>query len=89
MVATRTDTWTNWQLSPSDGGQPFGFSWVQLQLLEPGKKASSSYAGTTWVIAFLVGVTALVVGIGYYRRRREEHQPFELPPAGDPKAATG
>lgn len=89
MSATRTDTWTNWQLSPSDGGQPFGFSWVQLQLLEPGKKASSTYAGTTWVIAFMVGATALVVGIGYYRRRREEHQPFELPPAGDPKAATG
>jgi peptide/nickel transport system substrate-binding protein len=89
LVATRTDTWTNWQLSPTDGGQPFGFSWVQLQLLKPGHKASSSYAGTTYVIAFLVGVTALVFGIGYWKRRREEHQPFELPPSSEPKAATG
>ena len=90
MVATRTDTWTHWVLSPSGNGQPFGFSWVQLQELQPGHKASSNYAGTTWVIAFLVGVTVLVLGVGWYRRRREEHQPFELPPStSDPKAATG
>ncbi len=87
MVATRTDTWTNWALSPTNGGQPFGFSWVQLQEILPGQKASSNYKGTAYVIAFMVGVTALVVGVGWYRRRREEHQPFELPPPGEPKAA--
>ena len=59
-------------------------SWIQLQLIEPGAKASTSYAGTTWVIAFLVGTTALIGTIGYVRRRREERQPFELPePASD------
>ena len=90
MSATRTDTWTGWLPAPGSDGQPFGDSWRQLQVLQPGKKASSHYAGAAWVIVFLVGVTALVLGIGYYRRRREEHQPFELPATpGDPEAATG
>jgi ABC-type transport system substrate-binding protein len=90
LSATRTDTWTNWQPAPGADGQPFGDSWVQLQMLQPGKKSGSHYAGAAWVIVFFVGVTALVLGVGYYRRRREEHQPFELPAGpGDPKAAAG
>ncbi len=82
LETTRTDTWTNWQPSPTVGGQPFGYSWMQLQLIQPGKKASSNYAGATWVIIFFIGVAAVVWAIGYYRRRREERQPFELPPSG-------
>ena len=86
MSVTRTDTWTNYQPSPQPVGQPFGVSWIQLQLIEPGAKASTSYAGTPWVIAFLVGTTALVGAVGYVRRRREERQPFELPAPGAPGA---
>ena len=56
------------------------------QSIEPGAKASTSYAGTPWVIAFLVGTTALVGAVGYVRRRREERQPFELPAPGAPGA---
>ena len=82
MSVTRTDTWTNYQSSPQPIGQPFGVSWIQLQLIEPGAKASTSYAGTPWVIAFMVGTTALVGTVGYVRRRREERQPFELPDPG-------
>jgi peptide/nickel transport system substrate-binding protein len=79
MVVTRTDTWTNWQASPAGNGQPFGFSSVQLQMLQPGAKASSSYAGTPLVVAVFVATGALLTGIGWYRRRREERQPFEVP----------
>ncbi|HEY7257956.1 MAG TPA: ABC transporter substrate-binding protein [Gaiellales bacterium] len=85
LSVTRTDTWTNYQPSPQPVGQPFGTSWLQLQLIEPGQKASTSYAGTPWVIAFMVGTTAVVLLVGYLRRRREERQPLELP---EP-AATG
>jgi len=87
LSVTRTDTWTNYQPSPGAGGQPFGWSWIQLQLLQPGKKASTNYAGTAYVIAFMVGTLALVVGVGFWRRYREEHQPFELPPEAVPGAS--
>ena len=60
---------------------------TQLQLLQPGKKASSNYAGTFWVIVFMIGVTALVAGAAIVRRRREERQPFELPEP--PQPSTG
>jgi peptide/nickel transport system substrate-binding protein len=83
VSVTRTDTWHGYQPSPSDGGQPFGMSWEQLQLLTPGQKAGSNYAGTAWVIAFLVGISGLVLALGWWRRRREEHQPFEDAP-GEP-----
>jgi peptide/nickel transport system substrate-binding protein len=85
LTVTRTDTWTNWQSSPSPVGQPFGVSWLQLQLLEPGAKAGTSYAGTPYVIALMVGITALVGAIGAIRRRREERQPLERP---DPPVAS-
>jgi peptide/nickel transport system substrate-binding protein len=87
LSVTRTDTWTNYQPSPGAGGQPFGWSWIQLQLLQPGKKASTNYAGTAYVIAFMVGTLMLVLGVGFWRRHREEHQPFELPPAAAPEAS--
>ena len=54
---------------------------------QPRSEAGTSYAGTTWVIAFLVGTTALIVSVGYIRRRREERQPFELPAPTAPRAA--
>jgi peptide/nickel transport system substrate-binding protein len=89
LSVTRMDTWTGWRPEPGANGQPFGWSWAQLQLVQPGKKAGSNYAGTFWVIVFMIGATALVVGVGIARRRREEHQPFELPeqpqpPTGEP-----
>ncbi|HEU0192813.1 MAG TPA: hypothetical protein VFQ71_01360, partial [Gaiellales bacterium] len=87
LSVTRTDTWTNYQPSPGAGGQPFGWSWIQLQLLQPGKKASTNYAGTAYVIAFMVGTLALVLGVGYWRRYREEHEQFELPPEAAPGAS--
>ncbi len=85
ISVTRTDTWKNYQPTPTtvDGkeGQPFGESWAQLQLVQPGRRTGNNYAGTAWVIAFMTGVVVVLVAIGWYRRRREEHQPFELPPA--------
>ena len=70
MSVTRTDTWTNYQPSPQPIGQPFGVSWMQLQLIEPGDKASTSYAGTPWVIAFMVGDD-----------RARRHRRLRAPPA--------
>ena len=87
LSVTRMDTWTGWRPQPGADGQPFGWSWLQLQLLQPGKKASSNYAGTFWVIVFMIGVTALVAGAAIVRRRREERQPFELPEP--PQPSTG
>ena len=57
LSVTRTDTWTGYSPPPSGDGQPFGMNWLQLQLILPGKKASSSYAGTPWVITFMVAVS--------------------------------
>ncbi len=84
LSVTRMDTWTGWRPQPGADGQPFGWSWLQLQLLQPGQKASSNYAGTLWVIVFMIGVTALVVGAAMIRHRREERQPFELPEPPQP-----
>jgi peptide/nickel transport system substrate-binding protein len=77
ISVTRTDTWTGYTPSPQPGGQPFGMNWLQLQLIVPGDEISSSYAGTGYVITFMVVITLLVVAVSRWQRWREEREPFE------------
>ena len=77
ISVTRTDTWTGYTPSPQPGGQPFGMNWLQLQLIVPGDEISSNYAGTGYVITFMVVITLLVVGVSRWQRWREEREPFE------------
>ena len=75
---TRNDTWTNYQPTPKVDGNPFSISWSQLQFLEPGKKASTSYAGApAALIVLLVGIAA-VFAYAWLRRWREARQPLEV-----------
>jgi peptide/nickel transport system substrate-binding protein len=75
----RNDTWKGYVRQPAPEGDPWGNSWLQLQLLQAGKAASTNYAGAP---AVLVGLGVAVVGVfafSYWRRRREDSGPLELP----------
>lgn len=75
----RTDTWTGYARQPAPDGDPYGNSWLQLQRLKAGKAASTSYGGAPVVlIGLALGVVA-VFAFSYWRRRREESGPLELP----------
>jgi peptide/nickel transport system substrate-binding protein len=74
----RNDTWTGYIRQPDPDGDPFGNSWLQMTLLEPGEKASTSYSGAPAALVFLLGGVVLVFGFGWWRRRREESGPKEI-----------
>jgi peptide/nickel transport system substrate-binding protein len=74
----RTDTWKGYIRQPEPDGDPYGNSWLQMLLLEPGEKASTSYSGAPAALVFLLGGVVLVFGFGWWRRRREESGPKEL-----------
>lgn len=81
IQVTRTDTWTGYQPMPEPDGFPFSASWLQLQILEPGRAASANYAGAPIAIAGLFVGVVLVLLASRWRRRREESGPLELEPA--------
>jgi peptide/nickel transport system substrate-binding protein len=81
IQVTRTDTWTGYRTMPDPNGYPFSGSWLQLQILQPGRAASANYAGAPAVIAGLFVGVALVFAASRWRRRREESGPLELEPA--------
>ena len=50
---TRNDTWTGYVRQPSGTGAPFGYSWLQLQLIK--KVAGGGGSSNTGVIVAVVG----------------------------------
>jgi peptide/nickel transport system substrate-binding protein len=86
----RNDTWTNYIRQPAPDGDPYGNSWLQMVLLEPGEKASTNYSGAPFAMGLLFAGVAAVVGFSFWRRRREDSGPRELPePTGTPTPARG
>ena len=75
----RTDTWKGYIRQPAPDGDPYGNSWLQMVMLEPGEKASTSYSGAPAALVFLLAGVVLVFAFGWWRRRREESGPRELP----------
>ena len=88
IYLTRTDTWTGYVPSPEPDGAPFSTSWLQLQIIEPGQAASSSYAGAPIALdrARLLCVVAAFV-TSRWRRRKEESGPLELAPVEGDRAS--
>ena len=74
---TCNDTWTGYVPQPSGTGAPFGYSWLQLQLI---KKAAGSGGGsnTGIIVAVAGGLVALVAIGAIVMRRREKAEPVEL-----------
>jgi peptide/nickel transport system substrate-binding protein len=84
IYLTRTDTWTGYVPSPEPDGAPFSTSWLQLQIIEPGQAASSSYAGAPIALTGLALCVLAAFLTSRWRRRKDESGPLELaPPDGD------
>jgi peptide/nickel transport system substrate-binding protein len=77
IFVTRTDTWHGYRRSPAGFGWPFGMSWEQLQLIQPGRPVTDHYLGAPIVVLGAAALTGLFVGLGRLRRRRLERMPLE------------
>ena len=87
----RNDTWTGYIRQPAPDGDPYGNSWLQMTRLVPGEKASTSYSGGPAALLILLACVLAVFGYSWWRRRREDSGPRELPEErpGPPAPAGG
>jgi peptide/nickel transport system substrate-binding protein len=77
VAVTRNDTWEGYVRQPSDTGAPFGYSWLQLQLI---KKVGAGGGGsnTGVIVGVVAGLVALVAIGAFFIRRRSRSEPIEL-----------
>jgi peptide/nickel transport system substrate-binding protein len=77
VAVTYNDTWEGYVPQPSGPGAPFGYSWLQLQLIK--KAAGSEESSNTGIIVAVAGGLVALVAIGaIVLRRREKDEPVEL-----------
>ena len=78
VAVTTNDTWTGYVRSRSGPGAPFGYSWLQLQMIKKadGRRAAARTPGV--IVAVAGGLVALVAIGAIVMRRREKGEPVEL-----------
>jgi peptide/nickel transport system substrate-binding protein len=77
LAVTRNDTWEGYVHQPSGSGAPFGYSWLQLQMIK--KVSGGGASSNTGVIVGVVAGLVVLVGLGaFFIRRRSKSEPVEL-----------
>ncbi len=77
VAVTRNDTWTGYVSQPATTGAPYGYSWLQLQLITKAEGGGGS-SNTGVIVAVAGGLVALVAIGAIVMRRREKAEPVEL-----------
>ena len=77
LAVTRNDTWEGYVHQPSGSGAPFGYSWLQLQMIK--KVSGGGASSNTGVIVGVGAGLVVLVGLGaFFIRRRSKSEPVEL-----------